>query len=282
MDHLIFMKVCINTSTIRGRGLSLPVLASLVARAGWEGIEPWISELEAVDKQPGGLEQLSRQLADLGLAMPSAIGFSQWIVDDPAQRKAGLDDARRCMQLVRRAGGKRIAAASIGAHTPESRVIPSDVIAERFSALAAVGREEGIEPELELWGFSTNLKRLDTVKQVYRMAGASGSSMLLDTYHLYKGESDLGGLSDIRPAELGVFHINDYPALAPAVIADKDRVFPQTGIAPGAQIIHQLRKCGWNGFVSLELFNPEYDQLPVELVIRTGLAKTRELLNAKV
>jgi hypothetical protein len=34
--------------------------------------------------------------------------------------------------------------------------------------------------------------------------------------------------------------------------------------------------------VSLELFNPEYDQLPVELVIRTGLEKTRELLNAKV
>ena len=37
----------------------------------------------------------------------------------------------------------------------------------------------------------------------------------------------------------------------------------------------------WNGFISLELFNPEYDQLPVELVIRTGLEKTRELLNAK-
>jgi 2-keto-myo-inositol isomerase len=52
----------------------------MVARAGWQGIEPWISELEAVDKQPGGLEQLAKQLSDLGLAMPSAIGFSQWIV----------------------------------------------------------------------------------------------------------------------------------------------------------------------------------------------------------
>ena len=94
MDRLISMKVCINTSTIRGRGLSLPVLASLVARAGWQGIEPWIAELEAVDKQPGGLEQLAQQLSDLGLEMPSAIGFSQWIVDDPAQRRAGLEDAR--------------------------------------------------------------------------------------------------------------------------------------------------------------------------------------------
>ncbi len=281
MDRLISMKVCINTSTIRGRGLSLPVLASLVARAGWQGIEPWIAELEAVDKQPGGLEQLAQQLSDLGLEMPSAIGFSQWIVDDPAQRRAGLEDARRCMRLVRRAGGKRIAAASIGAHTQESRVIPNDVIAERFAALAAIGREEGIEPELELWGFSTNLKRLDTVKQVYRMAGAAGSTMLLDIYHLYKGESDLKGLSDIRASELGVFHVNDYPEMPAALIADKDRVYPQNGIAPGRQIIRQLKKSGWNGFISLELFNPEYDQLPVELVIRTGLEKTRELLNAK-
>jgi len=281
MDRLISMKVCINTSTIRGRGLSLPVLASLVARAGWQGIEPWISELEAVDKQPGGLEQLAQQLRDLGLEMPSAIGFSQWIVDDTAQRAAGLEDARRCMRLVRRAGGKRIAAASIGAHTPESHVIPNDVIAERFSALAAIGREEGIEPELELWGFSTNLKRLDTVKQVYRMAGAAGSTMLLDIYHLYKGESDLRGLSDVQASELGVFHVNDYPDMPPAVIADKDRVYPTNGIAAGGQIIRQLRKSGWNGYISLELFNPEYDQLPVELVIRTGLEKTRELLNAK-
>jgi len=280
MDHLGDMKVCINTSTIRGRGLSLPVLASMVARAGWQGIEPWISELEAVDKQPGALEQLAHQMSDLGLEMPSAIGFSQWIVDDPAQRKAGLEDARRCMRLVKRAGGKRIAAASIGAHTPESRVIPNDVIAERFASLAAIGREEGVEPELELWGFSRNLKRLDTVKQVYRIASAPESSMLLDTYHLYKGESDLSDLSDIKATEMGVFHVNDYPAIATMVIADKDRVFPMDGIAPGAQIIRQLKKSGWNGYVSLELFNPEYDQLPIELVIRTGLEKTKSLLAA--
>ena len=253
----------------------------MAARAGWQGIEPWLAELEAVDKQPGGLEQFAKQLEDLDLTMPSAIGFSQWIVDDPAQRKAGLEDARRCMRLVRRAGGKRIAAASIGAHTPESRVIPNDVIAERFAALAKIGREEGIEPELELWGFSTNLKRLDTVKQVFRMANAPGSSMLLDIYHLYKGESDLSGLADIRAEELGVFHVNDYPNMPTVTIADKDRVFPMDGIAPGSQIIRQLQKNGWNGFVSLELFNPEYDQLPLELVLRTGLEKTKELLKAK-
>lgn len=278
MDHLSCMKVCINTSTIRGRGLSLPVLASLVARAGWQGIEPWIAELEAVDNHPGGLEQLAKQLSDLGLEMPSAIGFSQWIVDDNAQRRAGLEDARRCMRLVKRAGGKRIAAASIGAHTAESRVIPNDVIAERFAALAAIGRDEGIEPELELWGFSTNLKRLDTVKQIYRMTGAAGSSMLLDIYHLYKGESDLKDLSDIKATELGVFHVNDYPLMPPVSIADKDRVFPMDGSAPGREIIRNLRRSAWNGFVSLELFNPDYDQLPVELVIRTGLEKTKQLL----
>lgn len=250
----------------------------MVARAGWQGIEPWISELEELDRRPGGLEQFAKQLGDLGLTMPSAIAFSQWIVDDASQRRAGVEDARRCMRLVKRAGGQRIAAASIGAHTQESRVIPSDVIAERFAALAAVGREEGIEPELELWGFSKNLKRLDIVKQVYRMAAAQGSTMLLDIYHLYKGESDITDLADIKPTELGVFHINDYPEIAPVSIADKDRVFPTDGIAPGREIIRQLKKSGWNGFVSLELFNPEYDQLPVELVIRTGLEKTKILL----
>jgi 2-keto-myo-inositol isomerase len=70
--------------------------------------------------------------------------------------------------------------------------------------------------------------------------------------------------------------------MAPASIADKDRVFPMDGIAPGGKIIRQLRKSGWDGYVSLELFNPEYDQLPIELVIRTGLEKTKTLLAQSV
>ena len=266
-----------NTSTLRGRGLSLPVLASLIARAGWNAIEPWMSEIEALDSTPGALDDCAKQLRDLGLVVPSAIGFSQWIVDDPAVRKLGLEDARRCMRLVHRLGGTRIAAASIGAHTPSSRVIPVDIIAERFAALTAIGRSEGIEPELELWGFSPNLKTLDVVHKVFTTAAAQGSSILLDIYHLYKGQSDLSLMSQLSKGDLGVFHVNDYPKIAPDRIADKDRVYPLDGTCPASSIVSTLRGIGFNGYISLELFNPVYDQQPIELVIRRGLEKTQKL-----
>ena len=36
----------LNTSTVRGQKLSLPQLIELAARAGYQGLEPWMMEIE--------------------------------------------------------------------------------------------------------------------------------------------------------------------------------------------------------------------------------------------
>ncbi len=40
------IRYCFNTSTVRGQGLSIEEQIDLVAKAGYSGIEPWISDLE--------------------------------------------------------------------------------------------------------------------------------------------------------------------------------------------------------------------------------------------
>ena len=81
-------KFCLNTSTIRGQKLSLADEIDLAAEAGYDAIEPWISELESHAKQnSGSLADVRKRLADHKLAVPSAIGFFEWIVHDEARRK---------------------------------------------------------------------------------------------------------------------------------------------------------------------------------------------------
>ena len=70
---------CFNTSTIRGQKLSLVEEIDIVAQAGYQAIEPWVSEIEAYVKQGGSLPDLKKRIADLGLTVESAIGFAQWI-----------------------------------------------------------------------------------------------------------------------------------------------------------------------------------------------------------
>src|SRR5690606_15009496 len=108
-------RYCLNTSTIRGQRLGLAEVIRIASQAGYDGIEPWIREIEQYVEQGGKLEDLRKQIEDAGLKVESAIGFAQWIVDDPARRAAGLDALKRDMDLVRQIGGHRIAAPPSGA-----------------------------------------------------------------------------------------------------------------------------------------------------------------------
>ena len=91
---------CLSTGTIRGQKLPLEREIEVVAAAGYDGIEPWVSEIESFVKSGGRLQDLKRRIADLGLNVESAIAFSRWIVDDQSARRAALEQAKRDMELV--------------------------------------------------------------------------------------------------------------------------------------------------------------------------------------
>jgi sugar phosphate isomerase/epimerase len=265
---------CLNTSTLSGHKLPLPELVDVAAKAGYEALEPWIRDIEAYQKGGGSLEDLRKRIADHGMTVESAIGFAAWIVDDPAKRKEALEQSKREMELVRQIGGKRVAAPPVGA-TDRTDLDPL-VIAERYRALLEVGRQVGVAPQLEVWGFSKTLNRLGTAAFVAIEAGHPNACILADIYHLYKGGSGYGGLKLLAGDSMHVLHVNDYPADPPREkITDAQRVYPGDGTAPLDQIFRDLNAMGYRGYLSLELFNREYWKQDAFEVAKTGLEKTR-------
>lgn len=274
-------RYCLNMSTLRGHNLSVPEQVRIAATAGYDAIEPWIRDLQRFVGEGGKLAELKQQIEDAGLSVESAIGFAQWIVDDPAARQAALEEARRDMDLLRQIGGKRIAAPPVGAHTAAGPSL--DAIAQRYRALLELGRQHGVTPQLELWGFSQTLSRLSELAYVAVAAEHPDACVLPDFYHIYKGGSDFAGLGMIQATRMHVFHINDYPADSPrATIQDADRVFPGDGVCPLVDTIAMLLRGGFAGTFSLELFNPEYWKRDPQQVAAEGLAKTRAVVAAAV
>lgn len=273
------VRTCLNTSTLRGQKLTVPEQIRVTAEAGYDAIEPWMRDLQQYVDSGGKLSDLRKQLDDSGLTVESAIGFAKWIVNDDQQRAEGLETAKRDMALLVEIGGKRIAAPPIGAHGKGDDRPDLATIAERYRELLEVGAAEGIVPQLELWGFSPTLSRLGELAYVASEAGHPDACVLPDFYHIYKGGSDFAGLSMIEASRMHVFHINDYPADPPRqTIGDKDRVYPGDGVCPLKPIIAELVANGFDGYFSLELFNPQYWQQDAALVAKTGLEKMRRVL----
>ncbi len=264
-------RYCFNTSTIRGQKLTLPEVVDIAAQAGYQAIEPWIGEIDAHQKNGGSLSDLKKQISDRGLTVESAIGFAEWAVDDDTRRAKGLEQARHDMDLVQQIGGIRIAAPPAGATDVSD--IDYLKLAERYHALLTVGDHIDVVPQVEVWGFSKTLHRLGQAVLVAAESRHPKACVLPDVYHLYKGGSDFTGLKLLSGAAVHVFHMNDYPAKPPRqTISDKDRVYPGDGIAPLADIIQTLRAIDFNGYLSIELFNPDYWR-------RDPLAVAREALN---
>lgn len=265
---------CFNTSCVRGQKLTLEKQVDLVIKAGYEGIEPWIRDLQAYQESGGSIKDLGKKLADNNVQVVSAIGFARWIVNDDKERAAGLETAKKDMALLKEMGGIRIAAPPVGATDIEN--FDLFAAASRYYDLCEVGRNAGITPQLELWGFSKTLSRLGELAFVAAEAGHPDACILPDIYHIYKGGSSFEGLKMLNGQHIHCFHVNDYPAEPPRkTIADKDRVHVGDGVAPVSKILQMVYQAGCRGMLSLELFNPEYWKQDAMTVATEGLAKVK-------
>lgn len=273
------IRYCLNTSTVRGQELSIEEQVDLVGKAGYSGIEPWMEDLVKFREQGGSLSDLRKRITDHGLTVESAIGFANWIVDDVVERRKGLENAKHDMDLLREIGGLRIAAPPVGGH--KGPVLGLFDIIDRYKALLAVGDAADVVPQLEVWGFSTNLHRLGHSVAVCVESNHPKACLLPDVYHLYRGGSDFRGLDLLSDDAIHVFHMNDYPGSPGRTeLDDSDRVYPGDGVAPLNDILQSIAGGGKSVVLSLELFNRDYWQQDALEVASTGLRKMQDVVAA--
>ncbi len=272
-------RYCLNTSTIRGFGLSLLEEIDITAKAGYQAIEPWVEGIDKYVAEGGKLDDLKKIIVDKGLFVASAIGFFEWIVEDDARRAVAFEEARRNMDLMNQLGASLIAAPPMGA--VDVKRLDLLQVAIRYRELCELGDSMGVSPMAEVWGFSQTLNRLGEAALVAIESAHPRACILADVYHLYKGGSHYHGLSMLQASALPLLHINDYPSGFPkSTITDADRIYPGDGIAPLTDILQTLDGIGFDGILSLELFNESYWKTDPLSVATIGLQKTKGAVQA--
>ena len=270
-------RISLNVSTIRTYKLPVDRQIDVCGAAGFDGIELWMSDIQAYRSNGGKLSDLAVKLKDNRLLLENIIGFASWAADDPNKREEGIQQMQREMEITATLGGKYIAAPMTAISQFDRTRL--DEYAQRYLRIIEAGKDMGITPLLEIWGSSTFSKLADAVF-IAIATGHTDANLLLDFYHLYRGDNSFDSLNMIDVARLPVFHINDYPATPPREqLKDSDRVYPGDGICPFDSIIPLLYKGGYRGGFSVELFNEGYCRgNTVEQVLATTLEKTRAVL----
>lgn len=264
---------CLNTSTIRPTPLMQKI--RLAGRLGYQAIEPWNDELTEFVQQGGTLADVRSAIQDAGLKVVSVIALHNWVTTEGDAYTKALDECRRRMEQAAYLESPIIVA------SPPREVVNLDHAARRFADLVRLGQQAGVEPSMEFLGFVDGVKTVSAAWTIASGSGAAHPTIVADVFHMVRGGGSIDDLLAVRGEQIAHFHINDVPASPPALEqTDADRVMPGEGTVDLARVIANLRKIGYRGAISLELFNRALWAQDPEEVCRVGLARIRELVEA--
>ncbi len=266
-------RYCLNTSTISGNNPGLHSYVEIASRAGYDGIEVWVRDVQAALEAGHSVSALKKFIGDHGLKVENAIGFAPWMVEG----EAGFEQMEQEMQMLAGIGCHRIAAPPAGVSA--DKALDLFAVGEKYGKLLELGRETGVMPQLEFWGSSPVLWHLGQVLMIAAVADDPDARILPDVYHMFRGDSGFNALKMLKGELIEVFHMNDYPASkAREEQGDSDRVYPGDGSAPMHGILTDLKNMGSEKVLSLELFNRTYWEEDPLQVAKTGLLKMKSLV----
>lgn len=265
--------VCLDTATIRPASLKDKV--KIAAKAGYDAIEPWDSELQKFEADGGNLKDLGKEIKDLGLFVPSVIGLWNAVPRTQELWEKSLPDTRNRMRM----------AADIGAQ--HIQTIPNTIgenynqkwIADRYRDIIEMGiNDYKLNPALVFVKYFP-VKTMGQAVGIALDANHPKAKIIPDVYHMYISEGGFEGIKLLRGDMIAIFQFNDAPASPPlAQLKDEHRVYPGDGILPLDQIFKDLKGTGFKECISLEMYNPVYWKEDLQKVAETGLRKTLEVL----
>lgn len=259
------MRLALNTATIKPASLEEKVEAT--REAGFEGIGLWREEVERA-----GPKRVKSLLEGAGLipveicAVPLTWTF--------AEDEAPFEEARKVFELSAEIGCELVVAPA------DIREGPIERAFENYAKLCDLAAEFGVIPALEFLGGARAIEDVASARKVVEGAGRPNGKVLVDTFHFHKGGSSLADLRALPGELVGLVHVNDVPSLPHHLLQDRHRVMPGEGSLDLPGFLSALKETGYDGFLSLELFNEDYWRAgPVE-VAKRGAESLRRLLRA--
>ena len=146
--------------------------------------------------------------------------------------------------------------------------------AASFAKQADIAWKKRISLSFEFLGFPwASVQTVSQAWAVVKAANRANTGITIDTAHFYSGSSTLAEISALPAQALAVFHMNDLIDKPKAEIGDYDRVMPGDGVIPLADICREVKRIGFDGVASIEIFNHDFNKQNPEAIAKKAFEK---------
>ena len=226
-----------------------------------------------------GLRDLRRLVADHGLVDADLDPLLRWLPDEviPPGIPAATEPE---FYAIAEAVGAR----SLNLAQGFGSSVDLDRAAEALAGVCDRAREHGLLVTLEYLPWS-GIPDAKTALAIVERSGRANATLMLDTWHTFRGPTDDAQLRALPGARIGSVQLNDAPATpAENLVAETmaARLLPGEGAIPLPRWLRILDAIGSRAPIGVEVFSRELDALPpVEVGRRCGAAARAVLAAAR-
>ena len=224
-----------------------------ISKAGVRAVEVDIAKIQQF-AQTESLPKAKQLLDDLGLKAVSSSNHLGFVDAAAAQFQNLMDQLKTKLEVVQAVGCDRIVCPS----TLNRAATPDDFKrgAENMVKGGDLAKTYGVSLMLEFAKTSMLANSIQTALQIVREANHPNVRVMVDTFHFYAGVGKVEDLELLKDGELAHLHFEDIPDTPPReqLNSQQHRLFPGEGTAPLKRTIEILKRKGYSGPASMELF----------------------------
>jgi 4-hydroxyphenylpyruvate dioxygenase len=244
---------------------TLPDKLEAAAAAGFDAIELFEQDLLGFDAPAAEV----RRLCDwTGLSVALYQPFRDFEAMPEPQRQRNLDRAERKFDTMQAVGAELVLVCS---NTQASAIDDAHRAAADLRAMAERAAARGLRVGYEALAWGRHVNRWRQAWDIVRMADHPALGLILDSFHTLALGDSLDGLAATVPAEKLFFvQLADAPKLSmdPLSWSRHHRSFPGQGELPVAGFVREVARAGYQGPLSLEVFNDEFRAAPARRIAR--------------
>jgi 4-hydroxyphenylpyruvate dioxygenase len=245
------MKTAIATVCLSG-GLDEKLPA--IANAGFKGVEIFENDLLSFNGTPGDIR---RAAADLGLEIVTFQPFRDFEGMPAEKRERNFIRAERKFDLMQELGCELLMVCSNV--SPESAG-GIDRAAEDFFELGERAARRGMRVGFEALAWGRHINDYRDAWEVVRRVGHPSVGLVLDSFHILSRKIDLRAITAVPRDRIFLVQLADAPVLEMDYLSWSRhfRNFPGQGDFPMLDFMAALRQTGYDGLLSLEIFNDQF------------------------
>jgi 2-keto-myo-inositol isomerase len=249
------MKACLNQATLNQTDVQDFIQAA--SSAGFQGIEFRIEKLRSYAALNNTWSQL-RELLEVHHLEAVCVGSLEEFSYVPSEDfEAVLHRAREFATVCQHTGCKILHVAPTPVQKKIQKAKAIEMTAGRLSRIAQVAAEYSVGVGFEFLAEASASTVHDAV-EVLNATVASNVGLIIDTFHCHVGGSTLDELRDFPLERLWIVHFNDVEPGQPEMLTDEKRLLPGRGVIKLREYERRLKDHGWDGWLSIEMFRPEY------------------------